>query len=153
MRVIIIDDDKEMADLLKTALQLAFYEKAKSLAKGQQQVTHSLDVIHFGDQKEALRFLSIDSGYIDLIFIEVNSPGLSGFDFIQLCHEKHRSCFGDIVVVTDRCDKEAVKQGGNAGARDYILKPFAPGDLKVHIFNAWQSEGRNGHASMSEEEN
>ena len=152
MRVVIVDDDKELADLLKTALQLAFYEKAKQLAKGQKQITESLDVVHFGDQKEALRFLSADGNYIDLIFVEINSPGLNGFDFIHLCQERYKNHFGEVIVVTDRSEKKSVKQGLEAGATDYILKPFGPNDLKSHIFNAWQHKKNDEQHMLLEDQ-
>lgn len=143
MHIIIIDDDIKMADLLKTALQMAFYEKAKNLAKGQQSLTESLDVIKFNHQQQALQYLDEKKKFVDLVFLEINTPGMNEFDFIKLCQGTYQDQVGEIVVVTDRSDKQAIQRGLKAGAVDYILKPFSPNDLKIHIFNVWQEHLSN----------
>lgn len=138
MYVAIIDDDIKMADLLKTALQMAFYEKAKFLAKGKLQVTEFLDVIKLKYNQEAFEYLNNHTVFIDLIFLDINTSGGQNLKFIRQCHESYKERFGEIIAITHREDKRGIKKGLAAGASDYILKPFAPDDLKLHIFNVWQ---------------
>lgn len=137
MRVIIIDDDKELAGLLKQTLQMAFYEKAKALAKGQHPITDSLEVDLFDDQKTALTHVQDDKGFIDLIFLELFTPGFQDCTFLRVCQEKFDSKYGEIIVVSDKGHKADVKEAIICGAYDYVLKPFGPEEIKEFVFNAW----------------
>ncbi len=136
MKVIIIDDDIKMADLLKTALQMTFYEKAKSLAKDHQQLTESLDVHKFDHPQAALDFLEEQEQFVDLVFVELQHAG--GLGFVSTCQGHLKQHYGELIVIADRANRELVKKGLAAGAEGYIFKPFSPADLKIHIFEVWQ---------------
>ncbi len=136
MKVIIIDDDNKMADLLKTALQMTFYEKAKALAKGHEQLTESLDVHKFNHPQAALDFLDLPDQFVDLVFVELQHE--DALAFVKTCQGQLKDHYGELIVVSDRADRETVKQGLAAGAQGYIFKPFSPADLKIHIFEVWQ---------------
>ena len=57
-------------------------------------------------------------------------PGMSGFD---LCRNLRRFSDVPIVVVTARSDTHDVVAGLEAGADDYLTKPFAPKELSARI--------------------
>lgn len=141
MKVLIVDDDTELSHLLKLSLQVGFYEKAKQLARDRQELTECLEVEQFRDPQAALEYLKTTQDPIDLIFTEIDSPGMDGYAFMEICRRKYRDKYGDIIVVTARGQKQDIKRGILAGAKDYILKPFEPEELMEHLFQAWSRRG------------
>jgi two-component system chemotaxis response regulator CheY len=141
MKVVIVDDDAELAHLLKLSLQVGFYAKAKALAREHLQLTDCLEVEQFSDAPTALQYLRNVSESVDLIFLEINAPGMDGFEFIKTCRSECSGKYGEIVVVTDRGHKQDIKEALLAGAKDYILKPFEPEELMEHVFHAWRQNG------------
>ncbi|HYO59910.1 sensor histidine kinase [Archangium sp.] len=72
-----------------------------------------------------------------LILLDVQMPGLDGFETARLIKERERSRFIPIVFLTARSrDASHVFRGYAQGAVDYVLKPFAPEILrsKVSVF-------------------
>jgi len=137
MRIIIVDSDRELSNLLKKALWVAFYAKAKDLARECQQLTDGLDVRQFESQDKALAFIQNTREHIDLIFTEIHSWEREEYAFIKTCRESHRAKYGALIIVVERGHQQDIDQGLAAGAQDCLLKPFAPEDLIKHIFAAW----------------
>jgi len=65
-----------------------------------------------------------------LVLIDVMLPGLDGFD---LCRSLRRSSDVPIIMVTARSDSHDVVAGLEAGADDYVTKPFVPKELSARI--------------------
>src|SRR5215203_5606378 len=59
----------------------------------------------------------------DVVLIDIMLPGIDGF---ELCRTLRRSSDVPIVMVTARADTHDVVAGLEAGADDYLTKPFAP---------------------------
>ena len=66
----------------------------------------------------------------DLLILDVRLPGIDGF---ELCRTIRRSSDVPIVMVTARADTHDVVAGLEAGADDYLTKPFAPKELSARI--------------------
>jgi len=66
----------------------------------------------------------------DVVLVDIMLPGMSGFD---LCRNLRRFSDVPIVVVTARSDTHDVVAGLEAGADDYLTKPFAPKELSARI--------------------
>ncbi|MEY4373256.1 MAG: hypothetical protein RL219_2025 [Actinomycetota bacterium] len=66
----------------------------------------------------------------DVILIDIMLPGIDGF---ELCRTIRRSSDVPIVMVTARVDTHDVVAGLEAGADDYLTKPFAPKELSARI--------------------
>jgi signal transduction histidine kinase/DNA-binding response OmpR family regulator len=85
---------------------------------------------------EALRFLLLED--VALILLDVQMPGLNGFEFAELVRERERTQHTPIIFVsaTSR-DEQYVFKGYSLGAVDYMTKPFEPEILKskVHFFS------------------
>jgi DNA-binding response OmpR family regulator len=73
---------------------------------------------------------TFDPRVIDLVLVDIMLPGMSGFD---LCRSLRRSSDVPIVMVTARVDSHDVVAGLEAGADDYVRKPFAPKELAARI--------------------
>ncbi|MFM8380964.1 MAG: response regulator transcription factor, partial [Actinomycetota bacterium] len=66
----------------------------------------------------------------DVVLIDIMLPGIDGF---ELCRTIRRSSDVPIVMVTARADTHDVVAGLEAGADDYLTKPFAPKELSARI--------------------
>jgi DNA-binding response OmpR family regulator len=66
----------------------------------------------------------------DVVLIDIMLPGIDGF---ELCRTIRRSSDVPIVMVTARSDTHDVVAGLEAGADDYLTKPFAPKELSARI--------------------
>jgi DNA-binding response OmpR family regulator len=66
----------------------------------------------------------------DVILIDIMLPGIDGF---ELCRTIRRSSDVPIVMVTARNDTHDIVAGLEAGADDYLTKPFAPKELSARI--------------------
>jgi DNA-binding response OmpR family regulator len=66
----------------------------------------------------------------DVVLIDIMLPGIDGF---ELCRSIRRVSDVPIVMVTARADTHDVVAGLEAGADDYLTKPFAPKELSARI--------------------
>jgi DNA-binding response OmpR family regulator len=66
----------------------------------------------------------------DVVLIDIMLPGIDGF---ELCRTIRRTSDVPIVMVTARVDTHDVVAGLEAGADDYLTKPFAPKELSARI--------------------
>jgi len=66
----------------------------------------------------------------DVVLIDIMLPGVDGFD---VCRSLRRSSDVPIIMVTARDDTHDVVAGLEAGADDYLTKPFAPKELSARI--------------------
>ncbi len=106
-----MEDDPVLGDIVSTYLQ-EYYE-----------------VSHAFDSKEAQEL--IDENRFDLFIFDINVPGKSGIALL----EELRS-FNDTtpaIVITAYSDTKHLKESFDAGAHDYIKKPFELEELKLRI--------------------
>jgi len=66
----------------------------------------------------------------DVVLIDIMLPGIDGF---EVCRAIRRASDVPIVMVTARADTHDVVAGLEAGADDYLTKPFAPKELSARI--------------------
>jgi CheY-like chemotaxis protein len=62
----------------------------------------------------------------DLIFLDVEMPGLSGLEVCRRLREDDRFATTTIVMLTAAAQKDDVARGFDAGANQYLTKPFSP---------------------------
>ena len=78
----------------------------------------------------------------DVVLIDIMLPGIDGF---ELCRSIRRHSDVPIVMVTARDDTHDIVAGLEAGADDYLTKPFAPKELSARI-RALLRRARSGGA-------
>ena len=61
----------------------------------------------------------------DLVLLDIDMPGMSGYEVMQVMNENPRFKDIPIVLVTGKDDLESEIEGFNLGALDYITKPFS----------------------------
>jgi DNA-binding response OmpR family regulator len=66
----------------------------------------------------------------DVVLIDIMLPGIDGF---EVCRTLRRTSDVPIIMVTARADTHDVVAGLEAGADDYLTKPFAPKELSARI--------------------
>lgn len=112
-RVLIADDDTVVRDVVRRYLE-----------------RDGLDVSIAHDGTEALRLL--DSGQIDVAVLDVMMPGSDG---LSLCRDLRRE--GDysmpVILLTALGEEDDRIAGLEAGADDYLTKPFSPRELALRV--------------------
>ncbi len=114
------------------------------------------ELVRAGSGEEALRFLLQDE--FAAILLDVQMPGLDGFQTAELIKARERTQHIPILFLTAISkDAEHVFRGYDAGAVDYLMKPFDPHILraKVAVFvDLWQKtvELRRRDALIAEQE-
>ncbi|MCG8569692.1 MAG: response regulator [Spirochaetes bacterium] len=86
------------------------------------------------DGEEALAKLEIFKP--DLILLDIMMPGISGIEVCQKITQMKEYVDIPIIMVTAKSDENDIKDGLEAGAIDYIKKPFSEIELKARIKTA-----------------
>lgn len=66
----------------------------------------------------------------DVVLLDLLLPGASGF---EVCRELRRTSDAPVLMVTARSDSHDVVAGLEAGADDYVSKPFVPQELSARV--------------------
>ncbi len=111
-KILIVEDDPDIALPLEDDLMLEGYQ---------------VEVV--GDGETALRRL--DEDRFDLVLLDVMLPGLDGFDVCRRL--RHAGSRLPIVLLTAKAHEAEVLMGLDAGADDYITKPFSPRELRARL--------------------
>jgi DNA-binding response OmpR family regulator len=111
LSLLLVDDDKELCAMMKE-----FFAEAG----------HRLDCEF--DGKRGLACAA--SGTYDLVILDVMLPALDGFTVLQ--HLRRRKDL-PVIILTARVQHQDRILGLNAGADDYLLKPFDPDELLARI--------------------
>ncbi len=105
MRILVLDDEKDIADLTEVYLKNEGYE-----------------VVKFYSSKEAVEFLSKED--IDLAMLDVMMPVIDGFSVLRKIRESGKTY--PVIMLTAKIDTTDKITGLSLGADDYITKPFNP---------------------------
>jgi DNA-binding response OmpR family regulator len=110
-RILAVEDDERIRSALKLALEDEGWT-VEGVASGE-------DAIEAFEQNPA-----------DVVLIDIMLPGIDGF---ELCRTIRRASDVPIVMVTARNDTHDIVAGLEAGADDYLTKPFTPKELSARI--------------------
>jgi two-component system KDP operon response regulator KdpE len=110
-RVLVVDDDPQIRRVMRTTLDARGYEVDEA-ASGEQAL-------------ELAR-----SEKYDLILLDINLPGKSG---VETCREIRAFSTTPVIMLTVREAGEDKIEALDAGAFDYVTKPFAMGELLARI--------------------
>ena len=115
MKALVVDDDRVLADLVVFTLRRA----------GNEAIIAS-------DAASAIRRWKDDKP--DLILLDVNLPGTTGLENgFAICKRIRSEADIPIILLTVRGDEADIVHGLEAGADDYILKPFSPRQLMARV--------------------
>jgi two-component system, cell cycle response regulator len=119
-RVLLIDDDKDNLRLVTKLLEHEdlVVQQATSGVEGLQQLTEFRP---------------------DLVILDINMQGLNGFQTLKLIRQRNEQV--SVMFLTSNRDTEDIIQGLEAGALDYICKPFQPLELIARVKSQLKFKG------------
>ena len=112
MRILVVEDDSGLQTSLAEILREAGYAVDVS--------SDGIEGLFFGQEYP-----------LDLAIIDLGLPGLPGLDVIRKLREQERQF--PILILTARADWQDKVEGLEAGADDYLTKPFHPEELKARV--------------------
>lgn len=121
-RIVIADDDADIRELVSFKLRHDGHE-----------------VVAVGDGAAAVEACS--ARLPDLVILDVMMPGMSGLDAARSIRSDEQLTGLPIIMLTARAQESDIEQGFQAGADDYVVKPFSPRELASRV-GAVLSRGR-----------
>ena len=128
-KILIVDDEKEITDLVEIYLTSEGYE-----------------VFKFYCGKDALECLENEK--IDLAILDVMLPDIDGFAICRRIREKY---FFPIIMLTAKIEENDKINGILIGADDYITKPFQPLELIARVKGQLRRAGQYNQAAAQRE--
>lgn len=119
-KIVIIEDDVSIAELIEMNLSVAGYET---------------ETIYNGE--EALKRLETGAAF-DLALLDLMLPGVDGFQILPCLNQKEIP----VICLTARGDLASKIKGLKAGAEDYIVKPFEMLELLVRMEKILERRGK-----------
>jgi two-component system phosphate regulon response regulator PhoB len=113
-KILIVDDESAIRDMLRVALEMAEYHV---LEASNAQDAHSLII----DEKP------------DLILLDWMMPGTSGIELARRLKRDEVTASTPIIMLTAKGEEDNKIQGLEVGADDYITKPFSPRELVARL--------------------
>ena len=108
--ILVIDDSASLRQVVAMALQGAGY-----------------DVLQAGDGQAAMALL--DGRKIGMAICDVNMPRMNGIEFVKAAKALPTYRFLPILMLTTEGQESKKEEGKAAGAKAWMLKPFAPATL------------------------
>lgn len=126
MRILLVEDDTLLAD---------------AIARSFTQSAHAVDVARNGEQADA----ALASGEYDLVVLDIELPGLDGFEVLKRLRARRSNV--PVLIVTVRDGLEERIAGLDLGADDYLTKPFHLSELEARV----RALIRRAHAGATSE--
>lgn len=112
-------------------MRIILVEDNVSLAKGityrLEDAGHAVDVLHDGTQAQV--YIKDDGA--DLIIMDINLPGIDGLTL--LTEMRKRGDERPVILLTARAETKDRVIGLDAGADDYLIKPFEMAELEARV--------------------
>ena len=113
-RILIAEDEKDIRDLITFTLRFAGHEVIPT-ANGEEAYQTAIAEIP------------------DLILLDVRMPRMTGYEACQQIKANEKTRHIPVVFLSAKGQESEVKTGLEAGAEEYILKPFSPDQLTERI--------------------
>ena len=111
MKILIADDDRDLLELVAFSLAQSGFLMLKAQ-----------------DGENALRIFAAEAP--DLLILDINMPGLTGFEVCEAVRRKSRV---PVLMLTVRGEEEDLVRALELGADDYLNKPFSPRTLLARV--------------------
>jgi len=113
-RIVVADDDADIRDLVVLKLE---------------QSGH--DVVAVGDGAAAVQ--ASQDAVPDLVILDLMMPGMGGLDACRALRADAELTRIPVILLTARAQESDIEQGFDAGADDYVVKPFSPRELASRV--------------------
>ena len=98
--------------------------RAMRLILGRTLSHFGYDVLAAGNGKEALEVLAASNPDLSLILVDWNMPEMNGLEFVKRFRADPRYGSVPLMMVTTETDVEQMVMALDAGANEYVMKPF-----------------------------
>lgn len=119
MKVLIVDDSTTMRRIIKNTLAELEAETAEA-----------------ADGLEAMKLLGASPTGYDLVLLDWNMPNMNGYDTLKTIKADGALCALPVIMVTTEAERAQVVKAIQAGACQYVTKPFAPEMLVTKVKKA-----------------
>jgi DNA-binding response OmpR family regulator len=113
-KILIAEDDQDIRELIVLTLQFNGYD-VESVEDGAAAV----------DKAQKIKF--------DIILMDVRMPRMTGYEACRRLKEIESTKDVPVIFLSAKGQEQEIQTGLDAGASDYILKPFAPDTLVLTI--------------------
>jgi DNA-binding response OmpR family regulator len=113
-KILIAEDERDIRDLITFTLQYAGYE-VTATSNGEEAYAKAKDILP------------------DLILLDVRMPRMTGYEACEKIKADPLTEQIPVVFLSAKGQEAEVKTGLEAGAEEYILKPFAPDQLTERV--------------------
>lgn len=109
-KVLVVDDESGIRDMLKLALESADFEcvEAGNIVDAHQKIVHDTP---------------------DIVLLDWMLPGGTGIELLRRLKKEEATQHVPVIMLTAKAHEDDVIHGLEVGADDYITKPFAPKEL------------------------
>lgn len=115
MKALVVDDSRATRTILRSSLQREGFE-----------------VIEAGDGQQALKQLTA-SGPVDVALVDWNMPVMTGYELIQALRADKSFDGMSIMMVTTESEMSQMQRALDAGANEYVMKPFSQDTLREKL--------------------
>lgn len=128
MRVLVAEDEKKTADFVK---------------RGLEEFGHSVELCRDGDSADA----ALRSEDFDVAVLDIMMPGRDGLSLVAELRRRHSDL--PVILLTARGALNERLQGFEAGADDYLVKPFFIEELAARLHTLARRAGGQPHSLVS----
>ena len=121
-KILIADDERDIRELIGFTLRFAGHE-----------------VVLVGDGAEALETAGRELP--DLILMDVRMPRMTGYEACERMKADPRIAHIPVVFLSAKGQESEIQTGLEAGASEYLLKPFAPDELTQRVAQLLSRKG------------
>ncbi len=125
MRILVVDDEPDLCEILQYNLEAEGYEVDTALSA-----------------EEALR--GGDSAAYDLLLPDVMMGGMSGFELARTLRGREETADTPIIFITALGGEDDTVRGLNLGADDYMTKPLSMREVKARVKAVLRRAGQHG---------
>ena len=112
-RIIVVDDEPDICDILRFNLNAEGYET---------------DVAYSAEEAQKREL-----GKYDLVLLDIMMPGASGYDFADMLRKSEDAAGVPVIFISAKDAEEDLLKGFEAGADDYVTKPFSVREVLARV--------------------
>jgi two-component system chemotaxis response regulator CheY len=116
MKILSVDDSTTIRKIIRASVEILNYS-----------------LLEASGGAEALDILAKERENIKLILLDLNMPGMSGFEFLKTVKKDNLYKDIPVMMVTTEGEKENIVKAVQAGVANYLLKPFTSEELTKKI--------------------
>lgn len=147
LRLLLVEDDRELRQTLAEALRVEGYEvlTAASLSEGLALLAHAGGGWRLAGPQERPR-AATDAPPVDVVLLDLGLPDGDGETLLQTLRQRHAL---PVLVISARQAEGQKIRLLDAGADDYLVKPFSIGELLARLRVALRHRGTTVRAAIT----